>query len=365
MKYDINILNSYIERGLLEKNSHPSLPLDIYNYSRECQFSKEWDEITLNMRGTVLDREGNVVARTFPKFFNLEELDSSDIPNENFDVFEKMDGSLGILFNYEGEWHFATKGSFTSEQAIRGRSILEKYHYKDLLKDCTYLFEIIYPENRIVVSYDFEDIILLSVIDNLDGYEYDIHSDEKSLMNLKNQGILGTIGFKVVKKYDGLNNYKELKKIISSNSEGFVIRFSSGFRMKIKGEEYVRLHRLLTNFSNVDIWELLKNKQDLGNFLDRVPDEFDLWVKKIIKELKYNYSSIEERVNDIYKSFFEKRPDFEKDKGRKEFAEWAKEQDRDITSILFMFYDGNDYSEKIWKMIRPKYQKPFWNKTED
>lgn len=359
MKYDINILNSYIDNGLLEKNSHPTLPLDIYNYSRECQFSRHWDEITLNMRGTVLDRDGNVVARTFPKFFNLEELNQEDIPNESFDVFEKMDGSLGILFNYNDQWIFATKGSFSSDQSIRGKEILEKYDYQSLAKDCTYLFEIIYPENIIVVSYDFEDLVLLAIINNEDGYEYDIHSEEAI------SDVLDIKGFRIVKKYHGVQDYKELKKIIDNNAEGFVIRFKSGFRMKIKGEEYVRLHRLLTNFSNVDIWELLKNKQDLGNFLDRVPDEFDLWVKKTIKELKYNYSSIEERANDIYKSFFEKRPDFEKDKGRKEFAEWAKEQDRSITSILFMLYDGNDYSEKIWKMIRPKYQKPFWNKKED
>ena len=359
MKYDINILNSYIDNGLLEKNPHPTLPLDIYNYSRECQFSRHWDEITLNMRGTVLDRDGNVVARTFPKFFNLEELNQEDIPNESFDVFEKMDGSLGILFNYNDQWIFATKGSFSSDQSIRGKEILEKYDYQSLAKDCTYLFEIIYPENIIVVSYDFEDLVLLAIINNEDGYEYDIHSEEAI------SDVLDIKGFRIVKKYHGVQDYKELKKIIDNNAEGFVIRFKSGFRMKIKGEEYVRLHRLLTNFSNVDIWELLKNKQDLGNFLDRVPDEFDLWVKKIIKELKYNYSSIEERANDIYKSFFEKRPDFEKDKGRKEFAEWAKEQDRNITSILFMIYDGNDYSEKIWKMIRPKYQKPFWNKKED
>lgn len=359
MKYDINILNSYIDNGLLEKNPHPTLPLDIYNYSRECQFSRHWDEITLNMRGTVLDRDGNVVARTFPKFFNLEELNQEDIPNESFDVFEKMDGSLGILFNYNDQWIFATKGSFSSDQSIRGKEILEKYDYQSLAKDCTYLFEIIYPENIIVVSYDFENLVLFAIINNEDGYEYDIHSEEAI------SDVLDIKGFRIVKKYHGVQDYKELKKIIDNNAEGFVIRFKSGFRMKIKGEEYVRLHRLLTNFSNVDIWELLKNKQDLGNFLDRVPDEFDLWVKKIIKELKYNYSSIEERANDIYKSFFEKRPDFEKDKGRKEFAEWAKEQDRSITSILFMIYDGNDYSEKIWKMIRPKYQKPFWNKKED
>ena len=224
MKYDLGTLNKYIEDGLLEKNSHPDLPIDIYNYSRECQFSKNWDDITLNMRGTILDREGNIVARAFPKFFNMEEHDQKDIPNEPFEVFEKMDGSLGILFNYNGEWHFATKGSFVSDQAIKGKEILEKYDYMRLSPDFTYLFEIIYPENRIVVSYDYEDLVLLASINNKDDQEYDIHSD-----------ILDTLNFKLVKKYHGVEDYKKLKSIIENNSEGFVIRFKSGFRMKIKG----------------------------------------------------------------------------------------------------------------------------------
>ena len=28
-------------------------------------------------------------------------------------------------------------------------------------------------------------------------------------------------------------------------------------------------------------------------------------------------------------------------------------------------WDGKDYDQIIWKMIRPKYQKPFWNKEEE
>jgi RNA ligase len=144
MKYDVKILNDYVERGLLEKNSHPTLPIDIYNYSRDCQFSRMWDDITLNMRGTILDREGNVIARTFPKFFNLEEHDHDEIPNEPFDVFEKMDGSLGILFYYADQWNLATKGSFASDQAIKGKEMLERYNIESLEKNKTYLFEIIY-----------------------------------------------------------------------------------------------------------------------------------------------------------------------------------------------------------------------------
>jgi len=368
MKYDINILNDYVERGLLEKNSHPNLPIDIYNYSRDCQFSQLWDDITLNMRGTVLDREGNVVARTFPKFFNLEEHTEDQIPSESFDVFEKMDGSLGILFYYENQWHFATKGSFSSDQAIKGREMLEKYRYQKLNVECTYLFEILYKENRIVVSYDYEDLVLLAIIDNKDGYEYDLHSQEAHLMGIKLSDILEDKGFRIVKKYHGIQDYRELKKIISDNSEGFVIRFKSGFRMKIKGEEYVRLHRLLTNFSNVDIWEMLKDKRDLGDFLDRVPDEFDKWVKGTIKNLQYRKYAIEERAGKTHDYFrYGKYNDRETEPTKKEFAEHLEfcKVEPSIRSICFAMWDKKDYDHITWKIIKPKYQKPFWNKEEE
>ena len=142
MRYNVDILNTYVEKGLIEKNKHPFYPIYIYNYSRECQFLGAWDEITLACRGLVLDEEGNVLARPFKKFFNIEETKS--IPDESFEVYEKMDGSLGILFRYRGEWIFASKGSFTSDQAVKGKEMLNKYGIENLDKSKTYLFEIIY-----------------------------------------------------------------------------------------------------------------------------------------------------------------------------------------------------------------------------
>jgi RNA ligase len=144
MKYPLNILNHYIEKGLVIKQDHPTLPLSIYNYSRTCQYDKLWDEVTLDCRGLVLDSEGNVVAKPFPKFFNMEELSDSEIPNESFEVYEKMDGSLGIAFYYKGDWIVATRGSFVSEQAVKGTEMLKKYPIEHLDKNNTYLFEIIY-----------------------------------------------------------------------------------------------------------------------------------------------------------------------------------------------------------------------------
>ena len=236
MKIDLNILNDYIEKGLVEKNLHPTLPIAIYNYSRTCQYEKKWDEFTKMCRGLILDNEGNVLAKPFPKFFNMEEHSPEEIPNEPFEVFEKLDGSLGILFNYQDEWILSTKGSFISDQSVRGMEILKKYRYERLIKGFTYLFEIIYPENRIVCDYDFEDLILLSVIDNKDGYELQIHDDKIHLDGISFRNLYKNLGFNLVKKYDGIKDYKELKSIIKTNQEGFVVKFKNGFRMKIKGE---------------------------------------------------------------------------------------------------------------------------------
>ena len=393
MKYDLDILNDYIERGLLIKQVHPTLPLSIYNYSRTCQYGRLWDEITLACRGLVLDNEGNVIAKPFPKFFNYEEHTTEEIPNELFDVYEKMDGSLGICFYYEreltyieryklwfngnyetgmeyceeiipnfddpyfhptpttkGEWHIATRGSFVSEQAVKGKELLGKYNFQKLHTDYTYLFEIIYKENRIVCDYDFEDVVLLGVINTKTGIEVNLHSD---IEDVRIQNIIKNIGLNVVTRYNTFGEgFDELKREISNSKEGYVIRFRNGMRMKIKGDEYVRLHRILTNFSTTDIWELLRTGGNLDEFLDRVPDEFDNWVRLTMLELQSQFESIKFRsVTDFEYYKIQSNGD------KKEFALLIK--NNDYRSILFAMWDGKSYDDTIWKMIKPVWSKPF------
>ena len=144
MKFDINILNDYLEKGLVVKNNHPTLPISIWNYSRTCQYENKWDETTKQCRGLILDQEGYVIAKGFDKFFNIEEHKTEEIPNEPFEVFEKMDGSLLIVFWYEGKWIVASRGSFTSDQAKKGIELLKKYNTDIMFRHLTYCFEIIY-----------------------------------------------------------------------------------------------------------------------------------------------------------------------------------------------------------------------------
>lgn len=357
MTIDLTILNKYISEGLVVKNDHPTLPISIYNYSRTCQYENKWDEITKMCRGLILDQEGNVIAKGFSKFFNIEEHKPEEIPNETFEVFEKLDGFLGILFLYQGQWILATKGSFTSDQAIRGREILKKYNFEPIPKGYTTLVEIIYPENRIVCGYgDEESLVVLSMINNSSGKELDY----TSLLYISDETRMT-----VVKKYDAVSDYKTLKSLISKDREGYVIRFRNGFRIKIKGEEYVRLHRILTGFSNVDIWEYLKDGKNIDELLDRVPDEFDKWVRTTIKDLRYQKMSIKENAGKLYDNFIENlsgHPRYGELPPKKEIAEWVMMQEEFLRPILFRMFDNKDSSDYIWKLIRPKYSKPFWQK---
>ena len=353
----IEKLEQYHKDGLLQKQIHPTLDLTIWNYSPKVQYERLWDEITVQCRGLVTNSKGEIVARPFTKFFNYEELTPEEIPNEYFDVYEKMDGSLGILFNYQGEWILATRGSFTSPQSRKGRELLEKYDYNRLHSDYTYLFEIIYSENRIVCVYDFEDLVLLGVIHTETGDEVNIHNTDNEDVRLKN--MLNNLNFKIVTLYKTWGEgYDILKKEISKDKEGYVIRFKNGFRMKIKGEEYVRLHRIITNISNRDIWEYLKDGRPLDDILDKVPDEFYDWVKKTKEELISQYETLDKEYQWIFK-IINRVPGIE---NRGVFASFAKKYKH--PNLLFNMLDGKDYSEQIWKLLYPPYSKPF-NKNEE
>lgn len=338
------IINEYIEKGLLMKQKHPDKDIWILNYTRSCQFEKKWDDVTLSCRGMVVDKDGKIVSRCMKKFFVYDEMAASEIPDEPYEITEKLDGQLGFLFFYDNEWIFASRGSFTSIYAQKGRQLLEKYKYKKLDTRYTYIFEIIFKEGRIVCKYDFEDLIMICCINIETGIEKLIH----------NAGFEG-YGFKLVKKYDDITDFKVLKSTIGANAEGYVIRFRSGLRMKIKGAEYYRLHSILTRITSIIIWRHLKENIPVDKILDRVPDEFDNWVKNKIKTF-YDAFDITEKLCHIK---YLTDIGLTENLSRKEVVEKILKQEKSLQKIYFSIYNNKDFSQIIWRKLRPAYEKPF------
>ena len=341
MKITKSILDQYVAEGWLISQRHPTLPLTIYNYSQATQYAAKWDEVTLSARGLVFDDAGNIVARPFKKFFNIEE--AKHTPTEKFEIYEKMDGSLGIMFYYKTGWVFASRGSFTSEQAVKFKQIFErKYKTSHLTVTNTYLFEIIYPENRIVVDYgDMEDVVMLGEIHTQSGEELNLDHYDNSIFN-------------VVKRYD-FQDYKEIQKLNWQNHEGFIVRFSNGDRCKIKFTDYVKLHRVITNCSSYDIWQNLMTFDLLPEeFLQDVPDEFYDWVKGTEAGLRQAFNEQFNLHADAVRNCV---ADGTAD--RKELAARVMALEGVNRGIVFGLIDGKDVTEKLWKLVKPAYHKPF------
>ncbi len=255
-------LDEEFENGNVIKSQKDDLIL--YCYSKKCSFDRNWNDVTISARGIILTHDGEIVATPFPKFFNWGERDQT-WPAESFHVYEKLDGSLIIAFWHNGEWHTATKGSFHSEQAQWARQKL-KCIEKHLIPGITYLFEAIYKENRIVINYDFEDLVLLG------AYE----SSGLEIPFLELSWFYEKLGFRCAKivKVSSFNELMDRAKTLSVNEEGWVIRFKSGLRLKVKGEEYKRVHNLVSNLTPLSVWEILKNGGDINQIRQDLPEEF-------------------------------------------------------------------------------------------
>ena len=93
-------LEQLIHENYITARNHPSLPLNILNYTPRAQFDRRWTRETIACRGLVVSTEtGEVIAKGFDKFFNWGEVDVA-IPQEPFVAYEKLDGSLALLWRH-------------------------------------------------------------------------------------------------------------------------------------------------------------------------------------------------------------------------------------------------------------------------
>lgn len=343
MKYEDII--PYLEKKFISEQAHPEdSDVRIFNYTQKCQFEKAWDEVTMACRGLIMNiRTGKIIARPFRKFFNYGEHVSNGwaIPTSQPEIYAKMDGSLGILYKINGRPWIATRGSFTSDQAIWATNWWRENIAILPEENETNLFEIIYPANRIVVSYDFSGLVHLATIETSTGRTIN-----------RNWG--GSV--RIPARFDS-RSIADLAALDEPNSEGFVVFYpQENVRMKIKLPEYVRLHKLVTGISEIAIWELLRDKNEAGikELIEKVPDEFMEWVKSTANALLDRYSAI---LGQAKKDMIGMELTIADDATRKEQAEYIK--GRRYPAIMFSLLDGKDPGLAVWRMVRPHGAKSF------
>ncbi|MDB5171433.1 MAG: 2-5 ligase, partial [Phycisphaerales bacterium] len=176
------------------------------------------------------------------------------------------DGSLGILFHHAGRWRVSTRGQLDSEQGQWATANLhQNVATANLDSGSTYLVEIVYPENRIVIPYDFAGLVLLGAYDS-QGRELRREALESAAANA---------GLRIAKRFasGSFDELLDVARELTRNEEGFVVRFERGLRVKLKGEAYCRVHRLICHCTPLALWEAMMGGEDLDAMRRELPEE--------------------------------------------------------------------------------------------
>lgn len=317
--------------------------LRVYSYTSWC---KIWNDLTLNSRGIIFNlKTGEVVARPFPKFFNMDqriETQERNLPwHDGFRIFKKHDGWLGILYRDSGQHRISTRGSFKSVGALWATEFLKKYDLTGLPDEVTLLFELICPATKIIVNYGTrEDLVLLAAYNRHTGDEYNWEQ-------VKAWG--REFGFTVTESYDmdWLGYCRgQIKSVSGAELEGFVIRFTDGLRVKIKSEDYFRRSALLMHLTPLTIWNNMVYGRVPRSLWDEIDVDYHKTLNDLVEALESSYFDILKEINHQFISIVDKE-----DRGA--FANAAKKVSHTPAMFSSLDRQENHIDQYIMKLIRP------------
>ncbi|WP_293955980.1 MULTISPECIES: NUDIX domain-containing protein [unclassified Sphingobacterium] len=180
-RFNLKDLQNLLDEGYIKKTKHPKFPLWIYNYTNKTKTLRNWNYTTLNARGLILDIEGKIIARSFEKFFEYDQLyiEIKKILPKPQQCFEKLDGALGIAYKYNNSIFISTKSSFNHYLAILANDILiNDYNQFNIIDDQQFLFEIIsrYSFFTLINGLGKTKLFLIAPITSKNNIEYNFES---------------------------------------------------------------------------------------------------------------------------------------------------------------------------------------------
>lgn len=311
------------------------------------QFWDMYDGIYRTMRSIVINIDTlEIVTYPFDKFFNINEMDETDVVvikeriknAKSIEISDKLDGSMASVRYYNGEIFATGSKSIIREQSWRlddvYKMIESSPNIKQLVMDhpnYTFIFESITKSDAHVVIYDDLDLGLhLIGARNMDTLEMLSYKEIVELANKYN--VLTTTIFD--KTFEEVMNSLDDKK--SNEKEGFVLNID-GFYVKIKYNDYVLMHNILSNISSINL--VIRNYADetLDDLLSKIPTVYRNRVLVIVTLLNKYVLQTEKRINFWYNKV--------KDMNIKDAAIFlTNECDKKICGYVLAKYKGKPYN---------------------
>lgn len=243
-------LRNLYQRFDIQHFVNEELGVVVFNYR---PLSPMASGIVRECRGLVLELgTWDVVCKPIGAFFEPRQPECK----ETWDAFDwttaiamdKLDGAMVCLYHYKGEWRVSTRYSTDGHEQVvsvnsqgqgvswrqltelaieSGGSTWEKYTSK-LDKDVFYVFELVSPENRVVVIYPDRRLHLVAAVARETLEELDIRK----------------IGFHgLVAPSRPVKSYEDVLALIEANPEpheceGFVVVDGSFRRLKVRNPRF-------------------------------------------------------------------------------------------------------------------------------
>lgn len=262
---------------------YPNLVLFKYNQIE----SPMGNPMVQQCRGLILDEDNNwaVVSYPYDKFFRDDQGHAAEIDWSTARAYTKLDGSLMIVYYYQGKWHVSSSGvpdasgivmgtETTFAQLFWGTWDKLGYDFPNDKNKC-YMFELIGPMNRIVVVHKEANIILHGA------------RDLKTMKECNPVAVAYENGWQCVKLHP-LTSFEEVKKASKDLSptepsgEGYVVCDANYNRLKVKNPAYDALSHLKSSLSTRSLLEMARRNSNTG-FLSAFPGYADLYYKIRIK----------------------------------------------------------------------------------
>jgi len=326
--------------------------LGILHYRDDVVFGKgQWTDFTKSCRGVVVDfNQKKILAQGYNKFFNLGEAEAPSLreleAKGEFVVTEKLDGSMILLFWDETTKQFVatTKGSIDSEQGQHATTLIpSSVRDVKLVQSHTLMFELISPKYQIVVPYDkigYEEGLYLIGVRELKSEK--IFSPKEVLAFAKEYNL------KAYKTYPfaSLQAVVEDVKELPYTREGFVVVYNDAM-VKIKGKEYLRVHRFISTLSDKNLLDVMiagEDKNVVEN-IGSVPEEYRQDVLDTFANFKRKALDFQKQCYSYFADVVGKIPaDTQKieNQKRKAFAAHVQSIPEEYRGFLFKMYDHKE-----------------------
>ena len=291
-----------------------------FSFTRQSFYDKNWNTVNTMARGLFVNNiSKEIVARSYKKFFNLEENQEHTLDALQktlqfpVDIYEKENGFLGIVgYDRQTDTLFITsKSNPDSPFADNFRRIFnntfdegKRSTIKRLLRDqkATMVFEVNDPVNDPhMIEYDKEHIVLLDVIARDENF---IKADYDYVKSIAKK-----FGVKAKKRLARINSWDNLVGFIKNvqvkedyfthtQIEGYVFEDSAGFMFKQKTNYYSFWKSMRTmkdrKLSSLEKGKVFDKKTRENNdiakaFVDYVDNQSSEYLKRDIIKIRENF----------------------------------------------------------------------------